>query len=274
MIRTQAKSLKPVPFKSAQPYVVSVRLDAFGNAVPESRSSRGDRHALRVVGRQDVVIQPSRRLQRAAPVGWKTKLAATVRAFPAAIGRLLPKRTAVTVLPGKPVPPSPPRVLSGQVIPLAPERDRDPLDRALQRMRHEFNERERRLDRKMLVLRDEQQRLLSMRRKLRSWTVPATVAVAVVVLYMLNVMTSMQGSMTTMAGNIHTMATDTRTISQNMQVMNQSMYQMNQNVAQVNGSVVQMNRNVGTLAQSAAPMGEAASAVSPMTRMFKSMMPF
>lgn len=96
--------------------------------------------------------------------------------------------------------------------------------------------------------------------KMPAQALPLALAVAGVVFYLLYVMTGMQGSMSTMSGNIQTMATDTRAMSQNMQAMNRN--------------VEQMNQNVGAIAKSTAPMGEAASTVSPFTRMVKAILPF
>jgi len=42
----------------------------------------------------------------------------------------------------------------------------------------------------------------------------------------------------------------------------------------MSGNVARMNQKVSTLAQAAAPMGEAACAISPFTKMFKSFMLF
>jgi uncharacterized membrane protein len=138
---------------------------------------------------------------------------------------------------------------------------------AFKALPQEFNERECWLEPRIIEPSPEPLKPLLIQRTIRAQVLPLAIIAFCVMAYLLYVMTGMQGSMAAMSGHIQTIATDTRAISQNMQSMNQSVHDMNHNVAG-------MNQKVGTLAQTAAPMGEAASTVSPLTKMFKSIMPF
>lgn len=272
MLKAIAQSLQPALARSRKPHVVSVGLDIFGNAIPEAKPAQLESSGKksRIVRRQDVLVYPSRKRKRTTNMGNKAGSAfKTLQAFtPSLLARLRPWRMPAA---------SRKNATSGSLLPVVRQRPIDdhppagrigePLEYEFKHLPEEFNERERRLEPRIYELSQEPLRSLGTPRKIRAQVLTLAMVVALVIVYLLYVMTGMQGSMTAMSGNIHTMATDTRTMSQNMQAMNQSMHDMNHNVTE-------MNQKVGTLAQSAAPIGAAASTVSPLTKMFKSLMPF
>jgi uncharacterized protein YoxC len=190
---------------------------------------------------------------------------------PAFLARLRPWRKPVThrnkAISGSLLPVVRPRPMDSL---LQAERIAEPLECEFKPLPLELNACAQRLEPRIYEVNQEPLQPLQPQvteNKIRAQLLPLALVVALVVVYLLYVMTGMQGSMTAMSGNIQTMANDTRAMSQNMQAMNQSMHDMNHNVAE-------MNQKVGTLAKTAAPMGEAASTVSPLTKMFKSLMPF
>jgi len=270
MMKAIAQSLKPAFTRGRKPYVVSVGLDIFGNAVPEAKSAQLENigRVSRIVRHQDVLVYPSRKGKRTTQMGKKAGGAfKTLLAFPPSLlARLRPWRQPAVNWKN---------ATGGSLLPVVRQRPMDELPQAvridenlayeLKHLPQEVNEF--RLEPRIYEQVQEHQKPLESQRTTLTQILPLAVVAAVVIGYLLYVMTGMQGSMTAMSGNIQTMATDTRTISQNMQTMNQSMHDMNHNVAE-------MNQKVGTLAKSAAPMGEATSAVNPLIKMFKSFMPF
>lgn len=138
---------------------------------------------------------------------------------------------------------------------------------AFKQLHTEFSKREQQLEVRMQELKLQHDRLLEHKQNRRKWLIPLAFAVAVAGGYMLYVLTSMQHSMTSMTGSMgnmnqymSSMSSDTQVMSQNIQMMNRSMYNMNGNVQQ--------------MSQAMEPMANVASAASPFTKMFKSMMPF
>lgn len=251
-------SLKPAS-KTQAPEIIQIGLDAFGNAIPRNDS-------LRIVKRQTVRVKPSRKRARVVPAPPASKARAVLT--PTLLSKLLPWWL---------------QKAAARQAPAAVQTDtiNERLEQAFKRLHHEFNEREQRLEQKMQVLRQEQQTVLTIKRKTQRWLVPVGILASAAMGYMLYIMSSMQTSMLAMSGNINTIAADTNAMSsntqsmaQNMQAMNASMYYMNHNVAYMSGNVAQMNQKVGTLAQAATPMGEAASTMNPFMKMFKAVMPF
>ena len=281
MIKAIAQSFKPALTVSRKPYVVSVGVDRFGNAIPQAKSAplENGEGESRIVRQQDVLIYPSRKRKRTTNMGknaggaFKTLMAFT----PSLLARLRPWRmpaankknaTGGSLLPvvrQRPIDEYPPAARIDE--PLECEFRECKEFKEFRRLPLEANEPDDRLEPRIYELSQELPTPPVSQSKNRAQVLPLAMIVALVVVYLLYVMTGMQGSMMAMSGNINTMATDTRTISQNMQAMNQSVHDMNHNVAE-------MNQKVGTLAKSAAPMGEAVSAVSPITKMFKSFFPF
>jgi uncharacterized protein YoxC len=272
MMKAIAQSLKPALARRRKPYVVSVGLDIFGNAIPEAKSAQRESAGgvSRIVRRQDVLVYPSRKRSRTTPVGQKAgAVFKRLLAFTSALwARLRPWRKPAADRN---------KAISGSLLPVVRPRPMDklpqagpvaePLECEFKPLPLELNARAPRLEPRIYEVNQEPLQPQVTENKLRAQLLPLALVVALVVVYLMYVMTGMQGSMTAMSGNIQTMANDTRAMSQNMQAMNQSMHDMNHNVAE-------MNQKVGTLAKTAAPMGEAASTVSPFTKMFKSLMPF
>jgi uncharacterized protein YoxC len=272
MIKAIAQSLKPALAKRPKPYVVSVGLDIFGNAIPEAKSAQRENSGgvSRIVRRQDVLVYPSRKRRRTTPMSQKAGVVfKRLLAFTSALlARLRPWRKPAAHRN---------KAISGSLLPVLRPRPIDtlppagpiaePLEYELKPLPLEFNACAQRLEPRIYEVQQEPLKPQVTENAIRAQLLPLALVVALVVVYLLYVMTGMQGSMTAMSGNIQAMASDTRAMSQNMQAMNQSMHDMNHNVAE-------MNQKVGTLAKTAAPMGEAASTVSPLTKMFKSLMPF
>ena len=271
MIKAIAQSLEHAVARLRKPRIVSVALDVFGNAIPEARSAQAASSTgeSRIVRREDVLVGHSRKRLRSAvgtPRGRGFKaLFASTRSLLARVRR---QRTLA------PDPKEDARVASllpvvRQSKPLLAQRAREGsvLVGAFQRLPQESQRQEDRLEPWIYKPHQESTELAKARRRIPQKAFPAAAVVAIIVVYLLYILGSMQGSMMAMSGNIHTMATDTHSMSQNMQAMNQSMQDMNHNVAE-------MNQKVGTLSRAAAPMGEAATAVSPFTRILKSILPF
>lgn len=273
MMNAVAHSLGRALARLGKPRVVSVGLDAFGNAIPEAKSAPAASSArgARIVRREDVLVGPSRKRQR------KTAAIATarVRVFKALstsmrslLARVRPQRMPASGRQED----AGSRSLLPVIARSKPEQAQETrtgsvLDGAFRRLPQESQRHEDRLEPTIHEPPREATEPSSAERRIPPETYPAAMVVALIVIYFLYVMGSMQGSMMAMSGNIHTMATDTHSMSQNMQAMNRSMQDMNHNVSE-------MNQKVGTLAKAAAPMGEAASSVSPFTRILKSILPF
>lgn len=268
----------PLTERSAQPdcHVVNVGLDCFGNAIPELGTDSGKRNTPEIVMRRDVRLgrKPRRRIARNQPL--------SQRIMPRLFERmtawlLLPEADDQALVVKKPLKNKLPSVDDGVTI----DTHAEGIEQVFRRLHDTFNEREARLENKLRAL--EQSKLLPSEAgdKRRYWLWPVVAAVAAGMGVMLYIMASMQTSMIDMSGNIQAMnqhmsqmAVDTRGMAQNVRGMNESMYYMNNNVVYMSDNVAQMNRQVGNMAHSVAPMGDAASTFSPVTKFFKSFMPF
>lgn len=143
------------------------------------------------------------------------------------------------------------------------------MHHALDKMHNQLSERETHMEQRFESLALEQQTILTApttKKRLGLYIIGGILA-AMTMLYLLNIMQSMQVSMQSMSGDINGMTQDITQMSANTASMSNNMTTMNQGVAG-------MNQQMEVISDSIEPMGEAAKTVSPFAEMFNSFSPF
>lgn len=251
-----------------------VGLDSFGNAIPEVPSAKveGTGKALQIVETRDIIIAPpkaqrkARKVEKAAPVkvSWLSKVRSV-------FSKSEPK-------------PAEQKAHDDLVDDLSHR-----MESAFTELKREFIEREAHLEQRLHEVKEHHALALTSQKTQKKWLLAGagTVGFAMAV-YLLVVMTSMEGSMSNMTGDMSAMSSHVQDMSGNTQAMTQSVSQMNDsmaymnysvnqlngNVGAMNQNVAQMNQNVGSMSQSVKPMGEAAQTATPFMKFFKNFMPF
>lgn len=272
----QKKQLKK-PLDNLQEKRQMISLDRHGNAIPDvfKHADEGLSSAFRIVEKREIIVTYDDSKETTAD------LKAIERSL---LERMMPwtgKNLTVQNSGNKPQPQQMTEVIVNAEQDVAQSR----FAEAFQRLHAEFSHREQHLERRLDEVNALQKTLAQVvqpKQRFSPWLMFSLGAAAMFAFsYMLLVLTNMQNSMqgmssdmASMNGHVGAMVSDTRAMNANTQAMSANIQTMNQSIHHLNGNVGQMNQQMGTISRAAEPMADMAVPMRPMTKMFRSFMPF